>query len=290
MHTICWLLLFIWNVESILTSDQQGFPPKLASSAPVGQIRVLPGYNITCPATGTPPIYTAIIRNSTVLVNTTTYAAIVLRQEGNYTCVVTNKYGTDVGAVSVIFQACEIECFYEWFNWLENTLSCRNVTSPEDIANCGSKTTEYLSLSSNAIKFLSDKVFADLINLELLDLSSNAITFLPETVFSNLKHLEYLVKSYVNCLFDPALVPVWVTINKLYLVPKRVVSGVVGVFCNGGGVGTAESDVPVVFFDPVLHRSSRLTDVNFATFTGSPVNNAILLSGINSVIVVWFPT
>ena len=86
------------------------------------------------------------------------------------------------------------------------------------------------------------------------------------------------VKSYVNCLFDPAFVPVWVTINKLYLIPKRVVSGVVGVFCNGGGLGTGESDVPVVFFDPVLHRSSSLTDVNFAALTGNPVNNAILLS------------
>ncbi len=77
---------------------------------------------------------------------------------------------------------------------------------------------------------------------------------------------------------------VWVTINKLYLVPKRVVSGVVGVFRNGEGLGTGESDVPVVFFDPVLHRSSRLTDVKFATFTENPVNNAILLSGINSVV------
>ncbi|XP_078375739.1 uncharacterized protein LOC144659174 [Oculina patagonica] len=168
MHTICWLLLFIWNVESILTSDQQGFPPKLASSAPVGQIRVLPGYNITCPATGTPPIYTAIIRNSTVLVNTTTYAAIVLRQEGNYTCVVTNKYGTDVGAVSVIFQACEIECFYEWFNWLENTLSCRNVTSPEDIANCGSKTTEYFRVFSSNLSQLKFGMFSKLTNLQSL--------------------------------------------------------------------------------------------------------------------------
>ncbi len=28
------------------------------------------------------------------------------------------------------------------------------------------------------------------------------------------------VKSYVNCLFDPTFVPVWVAINKLYLIPK----------------------------------------------------------------------
>ncbi|KAL9970417.1 hypothetical protein ACROYT_G022792 [Oculina patagonica] len=91
------------------------------------------------------------------------------------------------------------------------------------------------------------------------------------------------VKSYVNRLFDPACVPVRVTINKLYLTPKRVVSGVVGMLCNGGSLGACESDVPVVFFDPILRRSSSLADVNFATFTGNPVNNAILLSRINTV-------
>ena len=37
------------------------------------------------------------------------------------------------------------------------------------------------------------------------------------------------VKSYVNRLFDPGSVTVRVTINKLYFIPKRVVSGVVGV-------------------------------------------------------------
>ena len=38
------------------------------------------------------------------------------------------------------------------------------------------------------------------------------------------------VKPYVNRLFDPACVPMSVTINKIYFVPKRVVSGVVSVF------------------------------------------------------------
>ena len=37
------------------------------------------------------------------------------------------------------------------------------------------------------------------------------------------------VKSYVNRLFDPACVTMRITINKLYFIPKRVVSGVVGV-------------------------------------------------------------
>ncbi len=68
------------------------------------------------------------------------------------------------------------------------------------------------------------------------------------------------VKSYVNRLFDPSCVPVRVTINKLYLIPKRVVSGVVGMLCNGGSLGVCESDVPVVFFDSILHRSSSLAD------------------------------
>ena len=36
------------------------------------------------------------------------------------------------------------------------------------------------------------------------------------------------VKSYMNCLFDPARVVIRVTINKLYVVPEWLVSGVVG--------------------------------------------------------------
>ena len=38
------------------------------------------------------------------------------------------------------------------------------------------------------------------------------------------------VRSYVNCVFDPACVPMRITINKLYFVLKRVVSGVVSLF------------------------------------------------------------
>lgn len=37
------------------------------------------------------------------------------------------------------------------------------------------------------------------------------------------------LKSYVNNLFDPANVPVWITINELNLIPKQLMSGVVGV-------------------------------------------------------------
>ena len=49
-----------------------------------------------CSATGTLPIYIALIWNLTVVMNTTNIASSKLYQEGNYTCVATNKYGTDV--------------------------------------------------------------------------------------------------------------------------------------------------------------------------------------------------
>ena len=41
------------------------------------------------------------------------------------------------------------------------------------------------------------------------------------------------LKSYVNCPFDLTSVPVRITINKLNLIPKRLVSGVLGVLWNG---------------------------------------------------------
>ena len=41
------------------------------------------------------------------------------------------------------------------------------------------------------------------------------------------------VKSYVNSLFNPTRVPVRVSVNKLILVPKRIMPGLLGVFRNG---------------------------------------------------------
>lgn len=70
-------------------------------SAPV--IRATPNFRLACPVTGTPPIYTALIRDSTVLVNTTYTASIYLKKEGNYTCVASSKNGIDVRDFSVIF-------------------------------------------------------------------------------------------------------------------------------------------------------------------------------------------
>ena len=87
------------------------------------------------------------------------------------------------------------------------------------------------------------------------------------------------VKSYVDSFPDPTGVPVWVSINKLYLVPKRVVAGLFGVVRNGWGLGTGESYIPVMLFDPPLHRSTCFTNVDFSAFTGNPVDHAVLFSG-----------
>jgi len=58
--------------------------------------RVEPGSQVSCSATGTPPIFRALIRNFTVIMNTTNTKSSKLYKEGNYTCVATSKYGTDV--------------------------------------------------------------------------------------------------------------------------------------------------------------------------------------------------
>ena len=91
------------------------------------------------------------------------------------------------------------------------------------------------------------------------------------------------VKSYVNSFLDPSGVPVRVSVNKLYLVPKRVVAGLVGVLRNGGGLGAGESYIPVVFFDSLMHRSSCFPDIDFSAFTRNPADHAILFSRVDGV-------
>ena len=91
------------------------------------------------------------------------------------------------------------------------------------------------------------------------------------------------VKSYVNSFLDHSGVAVRVSVNKLYLVLKRVMAGLVGMLRNGGGLGTGESYIPVVFFDSLMHRSSCFPDVDFSAFTRNPVDHAILFSRIDGV-------
>ena len=59
------------------------------------------------------------------------------------------------------------------------------------------------------------------------------------------------VKSDVNSFLDATCVPLRISINKLDLVPDRIVAILVGVFRNDGGLGTIESYNPVEFFDSV---------------------------------------
>ena len=84
------------------------------------------------------------------------------------------------------------------------------------------------------------------------------------------------VKSYVDSFLDPTGVSVRVLINKLYLVPKRIMASLVGVLRKGGG--------PCRALDSLMHRSPCFPDVDFTTFTGNPVNHAILFSRIDGVL------
>ena len=60
---------------------------------------------LSCSARGTPPIYTALIHTSMVLVNTTNTATNRLYKDGNYTCQAINKYGTDMKELQVNFKS-----------------------------------------------------------------------------------------------------------------------------------------------------------------------------------------
>ena len=60
-------------------------------------------------------------------------------------------------------------------------------------------------------------------------------------------------------------------------------AGLVGVLRNGGGLGTGESYIPVVFFDSLLHRSSCFPDIDFSAFTRNPVDHAILFIRVDGV-------
>ena len=85
--------------------------PEVILSHPI--IRTLPGFMLyaLCSTKGTPPVYTALTRTSTVLTNTThSDVTIRLHEEGNYSCVATGKYGADVKDFSVIFNG---EIFFD---------------------------------------------------------------------------------------------------------------------------------------------------------------------------------
>ena len=75
--------------------------PRLTLRDPI--VSAIPGNILWCLATGTPPIYVALLRNNVLLVNTTRLVGIRLYVEYNYTCVATNKYGTDLRKHLIVF-------------------------------------------------------------------------------------------------------------------------------------------------------------------------------------------
>ena len=83
--------------------------PKVTLRYPVA--RTLPGFKLSlCSTKGTPPVYTTLTRNSTVIINTThTDVTLRLYEEGNYTCVATGKYAADMKEFSVIFNG-KVSC------------------------------------------------------------------------------------------------------------------------------------------------------------------------------------
>ena len=77
--------------------------PKVILLDPSPVVQLIRGFKLPWSVTGTPPIYTALIRNSTVLVNTTNEEPFEVDEEGNYTYLAINKYGMDKKEFSVSF-------------------------------------------------------------------------------------------------------------------------------------------------------------------------------------------
>ena len=78
--------------------------PNINMPVPGTVVRPFSGHLVInmCAATGTPPVYVAIVWNSTVLTNKTNTVDIRLYENGIYYCVASNHYGTDTRVISVV--------------------------------------------------------------------------------------------------------------------------------------------------------------------------------------------
>ena len=77
--------------------------PNINMPVPGAVVRPFSGHLISmCAATGTPPVYVAIVLNSTVLANKTNTVDIRLYENGIYNCVASNHYGTDTRVIRVV--------------------------------------------------------------------------------------------------------------------------------------------------------------------------------------------
>lgn len=101
---------------------------------PSADVRAFPNFRVMFPVTGVFPIHTTIIRNSTVLINTTNTASIPIHHQGNYTCVATNKYGTDTREFSVIFNGKHITIGYFYRRYLCLSVFFSRIVEFQDIS------------------------------------------------------------------------------------------------------------------------------------------------------------
>ena len=65
-------------------------------------LRAFQGDEVKCSVTGSLPVYTAVLNESTVLVNTSNTATFKFLKEGNFSCVATSNYGSDFRTFSVL--------------------------------------------------------------------------------------------------------------------------------------------------------------------------------------------
>ena len=75
--------------------------PNISMPDPVPIVEANKGDKLWCSATGTHPIYIALVNNSTILANGTDIVGITLSKKGSYICLATNKYGTDSRVITV---------------------------------------------------------------------------------------------------------------------------------------------------------------------------------------------
>ena len=77
--------------------------PNINMPVPGTVVRPFSGHIISmCAATGTPPVYVAIVWNSTVLANKTNTVDLRLYENGIYYCLASNHYGTDTRVIPVV--------------------------------------------------------------------------------------------------------------------------------------------------------------------------------------------
>ncbi|KAL9966999.1 hypothetical protein ACROYT_G025151 [Oculina patagonica] len=136
LYTLVFVL--IWNKRDCTFASQ--VPP--TAILPASVVRALPGYKLSCSATGTPPIHIEIIKDSTILANKADIATIRLNEEGNYTCLVSSKYGSDAKEFTVIFTDCGPQCSPQLYYYYLNAFQCMQVTSHVDIMKCAPTITD----------------------------------------------------------------------------------------------------------------------------------------------------